>query len=71
MVKIAIVQTVLSLAAQCNWSVHLLDVYNAFLQGDLHDGVYKQLPEDFVSQGESGLVCRVAKSLYGLKQANR
>lgn len=69
-VKIATVRTVLSLAAQHNWFVHQLDVYNAFLQGDLHDEVYMQLPEGFDIQGESGLVCRLANpSMVSNKQA--
>lgn len=50
-VKIATVRNVLSLAAPYNWSIHQLDVYNAILQGDLHDEVYMQLPEGFASQG--------------------
>lgn len=71
-VKMTTVRTVLSLTAYHNWHVHQLDVYNAFLQGDLHDEVYMQLPEEFLSQGESsGLVYRLVKFLYGLKQASR
>lgn len=68
MVKIATVKVVLSLAAQHNWHIHQLDVYNAFLQGDLCDEVYMQLHQGLPSQGESGLVYRLAKSLYGLNR---
>lgn len=70
-VKIATVRTVLSLAAPHNWHVHQLDVNNVFLQGDLHDEIYMQLPEGFASQRESRLVCRLVKFLYGLKQTSR
>lgn len=45
-----------------------MDVYNAFLQGDLTDEIYMDMPQGFVSQ-EENMVCRLTKSLYGLKQA--
>ncbi|XP_016558520.1 uncharacterized protein LOC107858380 [Capsicum annuum] len=64
------VRTILSLIAQRGWIVHQMDVFNAFLQGDLNDEIYMELPQGFSSQGENK-VCRLVKSLFGLKQAPR
>lgn len=61
---------VLSIAASRHWHIHQMDVFNAFLQGDLEDEMYMSLPHGFQSQGETG-VCRLSKSLYGLKQTPR
>ncbi|RVX19078.1 Structural maintenance of chromosomes protein 1 [Vitis vinifera] len=69
--KIASVRLLLSMAAMCSWPLYQLDVKNAFLHGDLAEEVYMEQPPGFVAQGESGLVCRLRRSLYGLKQSPR
>jgi len=64
------IRTTLVVAAAKDWELHQMDVHNAFLHGDLDDEVYMKLPSNFkVSQ--PGAVCKLQKSLYGLRQAPR
>ena len=69
--KIASICLHLSMAALCSWPLFQLDIKNAFLHGDLAKEVYMEQPPGFVAQRESGLVCRLRRSLYGLKQSPR
>ena len=45
--KINTIQVLLSLATNLDWSLHQLDVKNAFLNGDLEEEVYMELPPSF------------------------
>ena len=69
--KMTYVRLFISLVATHNWDLHQLEIKNAFLHGDLQDEVYMEQPPKFVVQGEIGKVCRLQKSLYGLKQSPR
>jgi hypothetical protein len=70
-VKPATVRTVLSLAVSRSWSVHQLNVKNAFLHGTLSETVYCSQATGFVDPAQPDCVCLLNKSLYGLKQAPR
>lgn len=64
------IRTVLAFATCSNWHLRQLDINNSFLYGDLHGEVHMVLPQEF-SSPKPNLVCKLQKSLYGLKQASR
>lgn len=69
-VKPVTVRLVLSIALSNGWSLRQLDVNNAFLNGHLNEKVYMFQPPGFHT-GSASTVCRLRKSLYGLRQAPR
>lgn len=64
------VRILLEISAAKGWELFQMDVHNAFLHGDLDDEVYMKLPPGF-SASSPNKVCKLRKSLYGLRQAPR
>jgi hypothetical protein len=65
------IRTIISLATSFQWKIHQMDVKSDFLNGDLREEFYMQQPPGFISSQTSSLVCKLNKSLYGIKQEPR
>lgn len=68
-VKFTSVRAILAMAASKGMKLQQFDVKTAFLNGDLAENVYMNQPIGY--DDGSGRVCKLSKSLYGLKQASR
>ncbi|BBG99469.1 transposable element gene [Prunus dulcis] len=62
---------IMALVAHFDLHLHQMDVKTAFLNGGLEEEIYMMQPEGFIQQKEKSLVCKLCKSIYGLKQASR
>lgn len=80
--KMSTVRAILAVTAMNDWLAYQMDVTNVFLYGDLEEIIYMKLPKGYtgpgsrvsLNQGESPsstLVCKLIKSLYGLRQSPR
>ena len=70
-VRFSSIRTLLAFAVQNNLHVHQMDVVTAFLNGHLEEESYMEQPEGYVKAGQEHLVCKLKKSIYGLKQSPR
>ena len=68
MVKPTTIRLILSLAVSKGWQVKQLDVSNAFLHGSLEEDVFMQQPQGFIHPLFLDYVCKLQKSIYGLKK---
>ena len=67
--RINSIRMILAIATLRNLEVHQMDVKTAFLNGDLNEEIYMEQPEGFSAPSQEKKVCKLVKSLNGLKQA--
>lgn len=68
-VKYTSIRVILAVATSFNLKLRQFDVKTAFLHGDLQEEIYMSQPKGFDDQ--SGRVCKLLKTIYGLKQSSR
>ncbi|KAL6219605.1 hypothetical protein ACLB2K_007364 [Fragaria x ananassa] len=62
---------IMALVTHYDMELHQMDVKTAFLNGELEEEIHMKQPQGFEEQGSEHMVCRLKKSIYGLKQASR
>ncbi|GJW15409.1 retrotransposon protein, putative, ty1-copia subclass [Tanacetum coccineum] len=70
-VDIRAIMILIAIAAFYDYEIWQMDVKTAFLNGYLSKEVYMEQPEGFVNSKFPNRVCKLKRSIYGLKQASR
>ena len=68
-VRYSSVRALLAFAVQNGMMIHQMDVVTAFLNGTLDEEIYMEQPPGYVKEGMECFVCKMKKSIYGLKQS--
>jgi hypothetical protein len=67
--RLTTIRVLFSLAASFGLTIHQIDVNTTFLNGELEEEIYMDQLDGFIENGQEGNMCKLLKSLYGLKQA--
>ena len=70
-VRYSSIRALLAFAVQNDMIIHQMDVVTAFLNGTLDEEIYMEQPPGYIKEGKEHLVCKLKRSLYGLKQSPR
>ena len=69
--KYSSIRSVLAIANQLDMDIHQMDVKTAFLNGNIDKDIYMRQPEGYENCENPHMVCKLNKSIYGLKQSAR
>ena len=70
-VRFTSIRLILAIVASLDLELHQMDVKTAFLNRELDEEIYMEQPTGFVKEGHEHKVCKLLKSIYGLKQSSR
>lgn len=67
--KFIIIRCILALGVSMDWEIHQMGVKMTFLNEILEVEIYMDQLEGFIQEGKQNLLCKLKKTLYGLKQS--
>ena len=70
-VRFASIRLIKAIVANLNLELYQMDVKMTFLNGELDEEIYMDQPQSFVAKGQERKVCKLKRSIYGLKQSSR
>ena len=65
------IKITLSIATHYDYEIWQMDVKTTFLNGNLEEEIYMMQLEGFIAKNQEHMVCKLKRSIYGLKQASR
>ena len=68
---IKFIRILLSIVTYYDYEIWKINVKTTFLNGYFEENIYMMQPDDFRTKGQEHMVCKLHKSIYGLKQASR
>ena len=61
------IRILLSIAAHYDYEIWKMDVKTTFLNGNLEEEIYMMQSEGFIAKNQEHMVCKLKRSIYGLK----
>ena len=71
MVRFTSIRLILAIVAQLDLELYQMDVKTTYLNGEVDEEIYMEQLIGFIVKGQEDKVCKLRRSLYGLKQASR
>ena len=65
------IRILLSISAHYDYEIWQMNVKTAYLIGNVEEEIYMMEPKGFIAKNQEHMVCKLKRSIYGLKQTSR